>query len=318
MVRPTKFRKQSPKQSQDGLMKSSQGSKRYLVAGTALAAAAIVFGLAPIPMPKTGELIAIVRNSAPAHSIADLAYDIAGVRAGERDVPHVFLASLPADLATMEASAQRKDMFVAMILPLVLRANDEIAANRARLMEIVARVNAEARLAAEDRLWLIAIGERYETDPTDLVELSRRIDVVPPSLALAQAAEESGWGTSRFAHQGNALFGQRAVGANASVEGLKPAQRSPHENFRVRAYGDLGEAVRSYTHNLNTHAAYARFRAERARQRAADKPIDGHVLAGTLLRYSERGDDYVLTLRRLIRGNRLADFDKARLGDPAI
>ncbi len=297
-------------------MKSSKGSKRYLFAGTALACAAIAFGLAPMPISQTGELIAIVRNSAPAQTIADLAYDIAGVRAGERDVPHVFLASLPADLATMQASALRKDMFVAMILPLVLRANDEIAANRARLMEIIERVNADAKLAAEDRLWLIAIGERYHTDPSNLAELARRIDVVPPSLALAQAVEESGWGTSRFAHQGNALFGQRASIGAAETEGLAPSQRGSGENFRVRAYGDLGEAVRSYTHNLNTHAAYARFRAERARRRAADKPLDGHDLAGTLLRYSERGDAYVQTLRQLIRSNRLADFDKARLGDP--
>ena len=267
----------------------------------------------PSPIPLQGEDISsIVRGSVARNAMNELAYDIARVRAGEHDVPNVFLAALPSDLADVRVPAQRKDMFVAMILPLVLRENDEIAANRARLMDISARLTEDAKLPADDRLWLAAMAERYDTEPSNVVELERRLDVVPPSLALAQAAEESGWGTSRFANEGNALFGQRTFDA---AEGMAPKNRAADESFRVRAYRDLGGAVRSYIHNLNTHPAYAQFRKERAKKRAADQSVTGHAMAETLTRYSERGADYVKTLQSLMRANRLADFDKARLTD---
>jgi Bax protein len=292
-------------------MGKSTGIATSLLVGAGVVCVAVSFALLPTPIPSTGDLTAIVRGGFAQQIMTELDYDIEGVRKGERDVPHIFLAALPADLANVRTPATRKDMFVAMILPLVLRANDEIAANRARLTEIAKRVRGGGKLAAEDRLWLAAIGERYDTNPGDLEELARRIDVVPPSLALAQAAEESGWGTSRFAHEGNALFGQRSYSAGV---GLAPTGVQS-ESFRVRAYSDLGNAVASYTHNLNTNAAYAQFRQERARKRAADEAVGGHHLAETLVRYSERGSAYVETLQRLIRANRLEGFDKARLGD---
>jgi Bax protein len=212
-------------------------------------------------------------------------------------------------------AAQRKDMFVAMILPLVLRENEEIAANRARLLDISARISEDVKLPADDRLWLAAMAERYDTEPANVAELARRLDIIPPSLALAQAAEESGWGTSRFANEGNALFGQRTYSA---AEGMAPQSRATDETFRVRAYRDLGGAVRSYIHNLNTHPAYAQFRKERAKKRAADQSVSGHAMAETLTRYSERGTDYVKTLQSLMRANRLADFDKARLTEKGL
>jgi Bax protein len=179
-------------------------------------------------------------------------------------------------------------------------------------MDIIARGGDAQARPAEDRLFLAAMAERYDTDADDLDEMARRIDTVPPSLALAQAAEESGWGTSRFAYEGNALFGQRAYGPD---DGSTPSLRAADDSFRVRAYSDLGGAVRSYIHNLNTHPAYAPFRKERAKKRAADQALTGHALAETLVRYSERGADYVKTLQSLIKANRLNDFDKARLGD---
>ena len=272
------------------------------------------FSLLPLPVPLQGEDIAsIVRGPYTRKAMNQLAYDIARVRAGEHDVPNVFLAALPADLADVRVAQQRKDLFVAMILPLVLRENDEIAANRARLMEIMEQSERGAKLAADDRLWLAAMAERYDTDSADLEELSRRLDIIPPSLALAQAAEESGWGTSRFASEGNALFGQRTYGTDGIAPQGNIQGRVADETFRVRAYRDLGGAVRSYIHNLNTHPAYAQFRQERAKKRAADQSLTGHALAGTLMRYSERGSDYVKTLQSLIRANRLNDFDKARL-----
>ena len=280
-----------------------------------IASIATAFSMLPAPVPLQGEDVSsIVRGNYTRNAMDELAYDIARVRAGEHDVPNVFLAALPTDLADVRIAAQRKDMFVAMILPLVLRENEEIAANRARLLDISARISEDVKLPADDRLWLAAMAERYDTEPTNVTELARRLDIIPPSLALAQAAEESGWGTSRFANEGNALFGQRTYGA----DGMPPASRAGEDSFRVRAYRDLGGAVRSYIHNLNTHAAYAQFRKERAKKRAADQSVTGHAMAETLTRYSERGTDYVKTLQSLMRANRLADFDKARLTDKSI
>jgi Bax protein len=281
-----------------------------------IASIGIAFSMLPPPVPLQGQdVVAIVRGNVARNAMNELAYDIARVRAGEHDVPNVFLAALPTDLAEVRIAAQRKDMFVAMILPLVLRENEEITANRVRLMEISERSEGDAKLPADDRLWLAAMAERYDTEPANLAELARRLDIVPPSLALAQAAEESGWGTSRFANEGNALFGQRTYGTDGMAPQGSIQGRIADENFRVRAYRDLGGAVRSYIHNLNTHAAYTQFRKERAKKRAADQSLTGHALAETLMRYSERGTDYVKTLQSLIRANRLNDFDKARLGD---
>jgi Bax protein len=236
-----------------------------------------------------------------------LDYDIELVRAGARDVPQVFHASLPAELTLMRHTPERKDRFLALVLPLVLKANAEIAADRTRLARL-----AKARgagMSAEDSAWLSWMAERYGTD--EHTELLRRVDIIPPSLALAQAAEESGWGTSRFAHQGNALFGQRAFGEELA---MTAAERTDDETVRVRAYENLAAAVRSYARNLNTHAAYAPFREARAAARAEGAPVRGHDLAETLIRYSERGLAYVQSLRAIIRLNRLDAFDAARLG----
>ena len=167
-----------------------------------------------------------------------------------------------------------------------------------------------ARVSAEDQTWLAWVAERYDAPAGNLDELLVRVDIIPTSLALAQAAEESGWGTSRFAHQGNALFGQRATG---DEPGLAPVERATEEHVRVRAYETLGAAVRSYARNLNTHPAYERFRAERAENRSQGAEPGGHALAPTLTRYSERGAAYVASLRAIIRLNRLESFDKARL-----
>ena len=248
--------------------------------------------------------IAAIARPAPR---ATLDYDIEQVRLGARAVPHVFHAALPAELVDMRHAPERKDRFLMLVLPHVLKANEEIAAERARLLRI------RTPMSAEDRVWLSWIADRYGTE--DPAELARRIDVIPPSLALAQAAEESGWGTSRFAHEGNALFGQRTV---AEEMGLVPLARTAAEGVRVRAYDSLGAAVRSYARNLNTHPAYAEFRRARAEARAKGTAPSGHSLAETLVRYSERGEAYVSSLRAIIRMNRLEGFDTARLGGSSI
>jgi Bax protein len=136
------------------------------------------------------------------------------------------------------------------------------------------------------------------------------VDVVPPSLALAQAAEESGWGTSRFASVGNSLFGQRVWKRGA---GMTPAERDTRARFEVRKFAKLESSVAAYIHNLNSHAAYRGFRDERAAMRDARRPRHGEALVVHLERYSERGTDYVESLRTIIRDNNFGRFDSARL-----
>ncbi len=201
-----------------------------------------------------------------------------------------------------------------MVLPLVLRVNDTITEDRLRLMPLAAAKRAGRRLAAEDRLWLAAKLDQYRVRRGGLVELARRMDTVPPSLAIAQAAEETGWGTSRFAREGNALFGQWSFAA----AGLVPKDRAIGKLHKVKVFQTLIEAVSAYVANLNTHRAYRGFRAERARMRSSKATPDGMKLAQSLASYSERGRAYVSSIQRIIGTNRLSQLDKARLGSALL
>jgi uncharacterized FlgJ-related protein len=172
-----------------------------------------------------------------------------------------------------------------------------------------------AAMSPLDQVWVARLAARYGMDPArkiDLDALLRRVDVVPVSMALAQAAEESGWGTSRFAQHGNALFGQ-LTWSEEEKEGITPRNRHPGDTSRFRKFEDLLECVRVYMQNLNTHDAYAQFRATRATLRRQGKPLDTMLLLNTLDKYSELGPVYVKAVRSLIRTNNLRDFDQAVL-----
>lgn len=229
------------------------------------------------------------------------------VRAGEAEVPRVYVAALPPDLREVSQVDTRKRLFLRSVLPLVLLANEEIAQRRARMLDLVGRLEAGREVAVADRAWLDALAEHYEAEHGDFETLKRRVAEIPPSLALAQAIVESGWGTSRFALEGNALFGQRVWSDNA--EALVPER---NRAVRVKAFLDLMESVRAYMHNLNTHPAYADLRAERARLAAAGAPPAGARLVYGLEDYAEL-EGYVAKLKELMRHNRLAELDGARL-----
>lgn len=231
-----------------------------------------------------------------------MGYQLEAVRAGDRDVPRVFLASLPRDIHALPEAGSRKAVFIKTILPLVLRVNEEIVQDRERLLRLRSVLISGRQPSPVDGAWLASLYERYDVKPGNIAELLRRVDEIPPSLALGQAAEETGWGTSRVARNGNALFGQ-IVAVTEDFEGTPP----------LRTFDSLGQAVRSYIHNLNTHRAYRELRAERAAMRAKGQPLDGYVLAGRLHRYSERGQGYIRNVRQIIRGNDLALFDGVRL-----
>ncbi len=282
--------------------------------------AAEKFEQPPLPRPRRVTLA----QYADAVRLEDLVYRVGGwphvpsfdlskVRTGRADVPRVFLAALPGDLSTMNETEARKDLFVKTLLPLVLDENERIAAARARLIDVAYHLDAGVELATQDMEWLAEIAADYgvELAMADAVgELLRRVDRVPPSLALAQAAEESGWGTSRFARKGNAVFGQRTWSKGA---GIVPRDRAAGERHEVRTFNTLGLSIASYMRNLNTHPAYAALRRVRASMHRNDRPLSGYELAVTLRRYSERGVEYTRTIRRIIRVNRFGDFDDARL-----
>lgn len=234
-------------------------------------------------------------------------FRLAAVREGEAEVPRLYVTALPADLPEIDAIETRKQVFLESVLPLVLLANEELRQRRARLLDLAGRIEAGEEIALTDRAWLDALAEHYELEHGDVSGLQQRVDEIPPSLALAQAIVESGWGTSRFALEGNALFGQRTWSREALS--IVPER---NRGVRVKAFIDLMDSVRAYMHNLNTHAAYAGLRAERARLAAAGEGPGGAQLVHGLESYAEI-DGYVEKLQALMRHNRLAELDNAEL-----
>jgi len=239
-----------------------------------------------------------------------LGYRLDRVRSGEGLVPRIFLASLPRDLKAVNSISKRKAVFLKTMLPLILIANENILDDRRRLFKLKAATELGATPSLADRLWLEKLAKNYGVEPSDFDALMRRVDAVPPSLALAQAVEESGWGTSRFAQEGNAPFGQWTYDES---KGLVPNDRDEGASHAVKVYSHLRKGVQSYLHNLNTHRAYNKFRKVRAGMRAKDGDLKGYDLAGTLERYSQRGHDYVETLRLIMWANDLMALDQARL-----
>ncbi len=232
-----------------------------------------------------------------------IGFQLDHVREGRAEVPRWFVASIPRDMPDVTAGDQRKRMFISMLLPHVLHANELIMADRDRLLPLASG----AEPSASDRAWLASTADRYGVESGDLAELKRRVDIVPPSLALAQAAEESGWGTSRYAVSLNAVFGQ-----------YKPVDKPGGVAQVIRPFDALDAAVQGYMRNLNTHGAYATFRKKRERARLDGRDLGGRLLAPALTRYSERGVDYTRAIASLIRSNQLEHFDKARLSYTAL
>lgn len=210
------------------------------------------------------------------------------------------------DFAAIDDVDTRKQRFFAYLRPVVEAANAEIRHQRERLLAIAARYRAAGRLPGRDRRWLRAMAERYDISADTIGDwidaLRPRMDIVPPSLALAQAAIESGWGRSRFARAGNNLFGEWCYREGC---GFVPSARPQGATYEVRAFASVGMAVRGYLHNLNTHRAYRELRERRARLRAEGESPRGLALAAHLGRYSERGQAYVEQVRGVIRGNGL-------------
>lgn len=244
-------------------------------------------------------------------------YSMDNWQAGDRSVPRVYLTHIPASwrehYAGTISTVDKKKYFFFMLAPMVLRANETITRQRA----FVEGMQQTSTWSAVDKQHLQDIAAEYSlaapqssADHEAFSELLQRVDVVPASLAMAQAAIESGWGTSRFASEGNALFGQWTWGDDA----IAPERvRTELGNYGIRAFKTPFESISAYMHNLNTHSAYEKLRQLRAQARAQKQPLSGKELAPGLEKYSERGQAYVKEIRALIRVNRLAEVDKAYL-----
>ena len=239
----------------------------------------------------------------------EIEYSLDNIRLGEMTVPRILLDKLPADIAKVESPSERKQLFIKLALPLILHANERIAAERERLIAVSEKI-AQTTGTTSEQAWLAGLADRYGLETPDLDILLQRVDVIPPSLALAQGAEESGWGTSRFVREGNAIFGQRTFDKGA---GLVPELRDSDATHEVKTFNGLMDSVTSYMTNLNTHAAYVEFRRIRADQRASGG-VDSYSLVGALGRYSERGEAYIETIRSIIDKNELRSYDGASFG----
>ncbi len=220
-------------------------------------------------------------------------------------VKPVALTLLPAEIKMIENTKKRKEFFIQIILPLILKENNNIRIDRKRLFNIINKSN-NTEL---EKKWLSQKYKQYGIPSKDLSILKIRMDEIPVSLAIAQAAKETGWGTSRFALEGNALFGQWTW----SGEGLKPKESEKSEGHKVMKFNVLQASVRAYHRNLNTHSSYQEFRFARAKLRDQGKELDSLILSEFLNEYAETGEKYVEVLQQIIEQNNLKDFDDAKL-----
>ena len=234
----------------------------------------------------------------------DTNYTLEDVRS-KKLVKPVALTLLPNEIKMIENTKKRKEFFIQIVLPLILQENNNIRLDRKRLFSIINKSN-NTEL---EKKWLDKKYKQYGIPSKDLTILKIRMDEVPVSLALAQSAKETGWGTSRFAQEGNALFGQWTW----SGEGLKPKESDENEGHKVMKFNVLQASVRAYQRNLNTHSTYKDFRLARAQLRDAGKPLDSLVLSEHLHEYAETGEKYVEILKKIIKQNDLKDFDNAKL-----
>ena len=220
-------------------------------------------------------------------------------------VKPVALTLLPAEIKMIESSQKRKEFFIQIILPLILQENNNIKMDRMRLFKIINK----SKNTPLEKKWLQKKYKQYGVSSKDLSTLKIRMDEIPVSLAIAQAAKETGWGTSRFAQEGNALFGQWTW----SGEGLKPKDADKNKGHKVMKFNVLQASVRAYQRNLNTHSSYKNLRQARAELRDKGKPLDSLILVKYLNEYAETGEKYVEVLQKIIKQNNLKDFDDAKL-----
>ncbi len=234
----------------------------------------------------------------------DEKYNLLDVRKNKIVKP-ITIGLLPKEIKKIESTKKRKDLFIKIVLPLVLEENNRIKLDRKRLFVILNKNNN----TKSEKEWIKKKFKQYGVLNNDLSTLKIRMDEIPVSLAIAQAAKETGWGTSRFALEGNALFGQWTW----TGEGIKPAGADSDTTHKVMKFKVLKASVRAYQRNLNTHSSYKKFRKARAIQRDNEEILNSIELVKYLNKYAETGDEYTKVLKKIIEQNSLRDFDDAKM-----
>ena len=234
----------------------------------------------------------------------DTKYTLKNVRE-TKIVKPVNLELLPNEMKMIESTKERKKLFIQIVLPLILEENNQIKFERKKLFAILNRSNN----SNTEKKWLNMKFKQYGVKNRDLSTLKIRMDEIPVSLAIAQAAKETGWGTSRFALEGNALFGQWTFSGN----GLKPLDVDDDKSHKVMKFQVLQASVRAYFRNLNTHSSYRDFRKIRASARDNNEKLDSIILADYLNEYAATGVEYTKILKQIINQNALKDFDDVKL-----
>jgi len=234
----------------------------------------------------------------------DVEYDLGKVRS-QKLVKPIYFTQFPRDLDSLQSTKLKKETFIKIVLPLIVAENEKILADRKKLT-IVSNKKYTTDL---EKQWIRQKLLEYKVKKGDLDELLIRMDIIPTSIALAQAAKESGWGTSRFALEGNAIFGQWTW----SGQGIAPLDRDSNKKHKILKFPILRASVKAYQNNLNTHKSYLKFREKRSILREKNKKIIGLELTDTLNNYAQTGSEYTDTLNQIIKQNRLLDFEPVRL-----
>ena len=234
----------------------------------------------------------------------DVNYDLRQVRSNKLVKP-IYFTQFPRDLHELQSVRLKKETFIKIVLPLIVAENEKILADRKKL-----KLLSDKKFTTDlEKQWLRQKLLEYKVKKGNMNELAIRMDIVPTSIALAQAAKESGWGTSRFALEGNAIFGQWTY----SGKGIAPLKRAEDENHKVLKFPILRASVKAYQNNLNTHKSYSKFREKRATMRDKNKVVSGLELTETLQNYAQTGSEYTRILNQIIKQNRLTDFEPVRL-----
>ena len=235
----------------------------------------------------------------------DLEYDLDKVR-DEKQVKPIYFTRLPRDLDKIKTIKAKKETFLQIVLPLVVAENEKIETDRNYLLKVIRDNDSSEKLQ-----WLKRKFKEYKVKDGDINELIEKVDIVPTSIALAQAAKESGWGTSRFALEGNAIFGQWTWDG----VGIEPLDKSNDQGHKILKFPILRASVKAYITNLNTHPSYKSFREKRLMLRQSNKALSGIDLIHELENYAETGKEYTRILEQIIEQNDLQEFESVVIDD---
>jgi len=234
----------------------------------------------------------------------DVEYDLGQVRS-KKLVKPIYFTQFPKDLDELQNTQLKKETFIKIVLPLIVVENERILDDRKKLI-----ILSEKKFTTDpEKQWIRQKLLEYKVKKGNIKELLVRMDIIPVSIALAQAAKESGWGTSRFALEGNAIFGQWTW----SGQGIAPLNRESNKSHKILKFPILRASVKAYKNNLNTHNSYSKFRSKRLSLREKNKKISGLELTETLNNYAQTGSEYTKILNQIIKQNRLTDFELVSL-----